>query len=48
MVLDYLDETRDSPDQDLLEQLNWSKEGSFSIRRPLAKSSQDEKQFSWR
>jgi hypothetical protein len=26
MVLDYLDETRDAPDQDLLDQLNWSED----------------------
>ena len=26
MVLDYLDETRDVPDQDLLDELNWSEE----------------------
>ena len=26
MVLDYLDETRDTPDQDLLDQLNWSED----------------------
>jgi hypothetical protein len=26
MVLDYLEETRDSPDQELLDKLNWSQE----------------------
>ncbi|MGB0761739.1 MAG: circumsporozoite protein-membrane associated protein, partial [Rubripirellula sp.] len=26
MVLDYLEETRDTPDQDLLDQLNWSED----------------------
>lgn len=26
MVLDYLDETRDAPDQDLLDELNWSED----------------------
>ena len=26
MVLDYLNETRDAPDQDLLDQLNWNED----------------------